>query len=47
VEGLNITRVKGDNRQGHKGKDESTEEQWYKYNKEWRYVKAYAVKKRI
>jgi hypothetical protein len=26
VEGLNITRVKGDNRQGHKGKDESIEE---------------------
>jgi hypothetical protein len=26
VEGLNITRVKGDNRQGHKGKYESTEE---------------------
>jgi hypothetical protein len=26
VEGPNIIRVKGDNRQGHKGKDESTEE---------------------
>jgi hypothetical protein len=48
VEGLNFTRFKGDNRQGHKEKKmKAQKSQLYKYNKEWRYVKAYAVKKRI
>jgi hypothetical protein len=32
---------------GIREKTEAQKSQWYKYNKEWRYVKAYAVKKRI